>query len=364
MLPAAAVLFLAALNAAASGAAADGLPEFNQDLGRFLQRTSAGAPAIVSVPVPAASPAPGEGFYALQMVGNDKLSKAWDATGNIHFTFPSSCSGFYVSRNYFLTALHCLRNCRAESGQGFASPSAGHLYMNMSPDSQRPEEFHCREASLGLGSDTAEKISAQVIASGSGAAITRAVNFLSFSDVQFEELQRIRAFQSDWALLKISRPSEDFVCVRTEELKEKEKVWGIGFPASAQRRHHSSDGRQKYITAGELSQNGFYGNAWLKQAKLNDGIVRLLGDFYSDRMHWVTSDAYTGMSGGGIFDSEGRALGVYAVLMVDGELSGAGASSAYFPGSNGYLKMSHIINEARSLLGEEKTREAFSCINP
>lgn len=39
-----------------------------------------------------------------------------------------------------------------------------------------------------------------------------------------------------------------------------------------------------------------------------------------------------------------------------------GQALAYYRGSNGYLKMSHIIDEARALLGEEKLREALSCI--
>lgn len=336
--------------------AADGPPGFGRGAGAV-------EPAAVSAPAAVRTAAEGEGFYSFQELGGARLAGAWAATGHIQFTFPSSCSGFYVSKDHFLTALHCLHNCNSGNGRNFVTPSMGHLYMNMAPFARKPEEFYCAEATLAFGAGPAESIRAQVIAAGNGAAITRAANFSEFSAEQLKELQKMKAFQSDWALLKVSRPSETPVCVRTGDLKEGEKVWGIGYPAAAQRKHHSSDGAREYITAGERSRNGFYGNAWLKHAKLNGEIVGLMGNFYSDRMHWVTSDAHTGMSGGGLFDAGGRALGVYAVLMVDGDHAGRSAGNTYFSGSNGYLKMSHILNEAKSLLGEEKVREIFTCVN-
>ncbi|MBI3549763.1 MAG: trypsin-like peptidase domain-containing protein [Elusimicrobia bacterium] len=306
----------------------------------------------------------GEGFYSFEEAGHPKLQKPWKATWNIGFTWPSSCTGFYVSRNYFLTALHCVTNCRKD-GQAFGAVADGHLYMNRVPASQIPDDFRCEDASLRLNTESAEPVNARIVATGSGAAITRARNFGSYTDAQFREFQERKANQSDWALVKVSRPSAEAVCVRTGELKDGESIWGIGFPAAAQRNHHSSDGRRKYVTRGTKSRGGFFGNAWLAKAKIEGGIARILADFYGDRMHWVTSDGYTGMSGGGIFDGEGRALGIYAVFVVDGEMSGGvGANEAYYSGANGYLKMTHIVAEAKALLGDERFREAFACVDP
>lgn len=351
-------VLLVSLPAVASRAAG---VELNQDVGPYLRKT-ADAERVPGVVV-AGVATEGEGFYSFEEAGRPSLAGAWRASANIGFTWPSSCSGFYVSRDYFLTALHCLSNCMTQDGRHFAEHSQGHLYQNMSPLSQKPEDLHCSEAALWTGESEKGTVDAQVVAVGNGATITREKNFSDFSPAQLQEFKDHRGLQSDWALLKLSRPSDDFACVRTGELKEDEPVWGIGFPASAERTHHSSDGRRKYITVGRKSPGGFYGNEWLQRANLSENIVQLLAEHYDDRMHWVTSDAYTGMSGGGVFDADGNALGVFAVLMVDGDATGGvGAEAKYYAGANGYLKMTYIVDEARRLLGEDGLHKAFACI--
>ena len=306
----------------------------------------------------AAAAAAREGFYSLSEAENPGLSTAWSASGSIHFTWPSECSGFYVSRRYFLTGLHCVTNCRGEGDKPFASRSGGNAYQLIAPASPDAGGFRCAEASLGQADQAVTPVEARIVAYGSGAALPREDKLSGASAADLQELAAKSAQQSDWAIVEVSRPSDDFVCVRASELGPREPVWGIGYPAAAERTDHPSDGRREYVTRGRRSEDGTYGNAWLRQAGYDDAVLRRIDEFYGDRMYWVTSDAYMGMSGGGLFDADGNAVGVYAVLAADV----AQAAQKYYAGSNGYLKMSHVLEEARARLGEERFREVFACV--
>lgn len=223
----------------------------------------------------------------------------------------SACSGQYVSSTgHFLTALHCLQVYKLHPHFKHHSEKDSPDYKAWeSPDfSSLPIKILEFKDFRNVHVDGTEK-NPSIVGLGRG--------FFEFppSIQNFEHFDKINSiresllkFQEDFAVLKYTPlKNHPLTCVASKESKplfeNKEMAWVFGYPEGFLSRNIQP---QKYVMKGTLYNS-------LVELRNDLGIVGVFAEeswLDATRMGVLTGTVESGMSGGGVFNKDGRLIGI------------------------------------------------------
>lgn len=304
------------------------------------------------------------------------FDRAVQATVKIAESEGGDCASEFVSRDgYLVTAMHCLARCLHAAGLNEASSEKLQLTpkLTLFRNDLGKLPVTCRLAIDG------EWQPARIVAIGKGVVIYPGVLGADRKEMlELEELE-IEGYgdsANDFAVVKLNRRSP-CVPIANKPPKRGEPAWILGFPIKTRRSREDSDGFSKYVSTGEFCSKVDSSRALLDGLELEQFSERIreslagypnrdvfVADYLSleEASAWeaTTVDTIHGMSGGGVYDAEGKLTGVH----IQGRTYKKGFSKKRSEspfGSERYIPIQVIRTLVAERLGEAQAKAIFSC---